>query len=63
VDLDALFPDDLLSGDPNERFFDFIFNGDREVVKKEILALLDLSGDPTSKMIEIMARIASQSER
>ncbi|MDR1911361.1 MAG: hypothetical protein LBQ52_03315 [Helicobacteraceae bacterium] len=63
MDLDALFPDDLFSADIEERFFDILFNGDREIVKAEILSLLGLSGDRESKMIEIMSRIASGSER
>ncbi|MDR0665000.1 MAG: hypothetical protein LBF86_05710 [Helicobacteraceae bacterium] len=63
MDLDAIFPDDLFSGDITERFFDMLFNGDRQIVKAEILALLDLCGDRNDKMIEIMARIASGSER
>jgi hypothetical protein len=63
TELDDLFPDDPFSADINERFFDILFCGDREIVKREILALLDLSGDRESKMIEIMTRVASGSER
>ncbi|MDR2639102.1 MAG: hypothetical protein LBC09_04625 [Helicobacteraceae bacterium] len=63
MDLDEIFPDDLFSGDITERFFDILFNGDREIVKAEILALLDQLGDRENKMIGIMAKIASGAER
>ncbi|MDR2152342.1 MAG: hypothetical protein LBO72_05945 [Helicobacteraceae bacterium] len=63
MDLDEIFPDDLFSSDITERFFSILFNGDREIVKTEILALIDQCGDRNDKMIEIMARVASASER
>ncbi|MDR1451141.1 MAG: hypothetical protein LBI57_02225 [Helicobacteraceae bacterium] len=63
TDLDETFPDDLFSENITERFFDMLFNGDREIAKAEILALLDLQGDRNDKMIEIMTKIAGGCER
>ncbi|GHV04080.1 hypothetical protein AGMMS50229_04680 [Campylobacterota bacterium] len=61
-DFDETSPLDV---DLKEQFFHILFNGDRELAKQEITALINdiAQDDRESKMIEIMARIAGGSER
>lgn len=39
MDLDEMFPDDLLSGSPRKRYFDLFAVADQFVIENEMLAL------------------------
>ena len=58
---------DIFEEDLESKFFYILFNGDRSAAQAEIIKLINasLNDDETkeSKMIEIMALIASSSER